>query len=234
MTAHAVTHFGLDVCIVRGMLACSLGLLVHTSRATEIMAIKGQVQLARQLQATPAAVGTKIQEADTMLVPPGSEALVQFDDGARMVVRSGSQLAFRKLGADGEPSLREKTLQLIKGGLRYLSNKLRLGNASGSDRVSFETATSTVGIRGTDIEIAVTEDGASGNPAGTYLKVNTGVAVLSGLDGTQVELAQGGLAFGPEPVTQRGTRSLVRPSARPMQTVPDSVFKPAELDSLLR
>jgi hypothetical protein len=213
------------------LLACAVALLANTSQATEILAIKGQVQLARQQQAASAVVGTKIQEADTLLVPPGSEALVQFDDGAKMVVRSGSQLAFRKLAVDGEPSLREKTLQLIKGGLRYLSNKLR---TNGSDRVSFETATSTVGIRGTDIEIAVTEDGLAGNPPGTYLKVNTGAAVLSGLDGTQVELAPGGLAFGPEPVTQSGTRSLVRPSARAMQTVPDSVFKTADLDSLLR
>ncbi len=216
----------------RCLLACALTWGTVTAQAAEILAIKGPVQLARQQQATPAVVGTKIQESDTLLVPPGSEALVQFDDGAKMVVRSGSQLAFRKLGADGEPSLREKTLQLIKGGLRYLSNKLRSSNSS--DRVSFETATSTVGIRGTDIEIAVAEESAGGIAPGTYLKVNTGAAILSGLDGTQVELAPGGLAFGPDPVTQRGTRSLVRPSARAMQTVPESVFKTADLDSLLK
>ncbi len=232
MTRHLATRDGLAHGLASGMLACSLGFLAQGSQATEILAIKGQVQVARQQKAASAAVGTKIQEADTLLVPPGSEALVQFDDGAKMVVRSGSQLAFRKLGVDGEPGLREKTLQLIKGGLRYLSNKLRPSGSS--DRVSFETATSTVGIRGTDIELAVTEDSLAGNPPGTYLKVNTGAAVLSGLDGTQVELAPGGLAFGPEPVTQRGTRSLVRPSARAMQTVPDSVFKTADLDSLLR
>ena len=71
-----------------------------------------------------------------------------------------------------------------------------------------------VAICGIDIEIAVSDAPVEGNPAGTYLKVNTGQAVLAGLDGAKVELAPGQVAFGAEPPpTAKGTRAIARLSA---------------------
>ena len=197
--------------------------------AANILAVNGQAQLISAQHPTPVVVGMLVKESDALLLLPNAEVLVQFDDGAKMVVRGDSQVVFRKLVEHGPTDTRQKTLQIIKGGLRYLSGVLTLRR-----KVAFETASATVGIRGTDIEIAVSDTPVEGNPAGTYLKVNTGQAVLAGLDGAEVELAPGQVAFGAEPQpTAKGTRAITRPSAARMEMIPLSVFKSAQLDSLL-
>ena len=82
-------------------------------------------------------------------------------------------------------------------------------------QVAFETSTTTVGIRGTDIEIAVAEEPVGSDPAGTYLKVNSGSAVMVAIDGTQVAVDPGQEAFGGEPeLVPRGSNAKPRPAAR--------------------
>lgn len=200
------------------------------AQATQFFAMKGQVQLQRVQTVSTAVVGMQLEEADVIVVPPEAEALVHFDDGAQMVVRGDSQVSFTRLSLTGPPTQRQKTLRLLMGSMRYLSGKSTLGSS-----VSFESKSVIIGIRGTDIEIAVTAEGLNGNPAGTYLKVNTGQAVLSGLDGTQVALEPGQVGFGAEPeLTPRGISIVRRPSARPMPVVPAGLFKTGSMDSLLR
>ena len=197
--------------------------------AANILAVNGQAQLISAQPPTLVVVGMLVKESDALLLSPNAEVLVQFDDGAKMVVRGDSQVLFRKLVENGLLDARQKTLQIIKGGLRYLSGALTIRK-----RVAFETLSATVGIRGTDIEIAVSDAPVEGNPAGTYLKVNTGQAVLAGLDGAEVELAPGQVAFGAEPQpTAKGIRAIARPSAARMEVTPLSVFKLAQLDGLL-
>ena len=198
--------------------------------AANILAVNGQAQLISAQPPTLVVVGMLVKESDALLLSPNAEVLVQFDDGAKMVVRGDSQVLFRKLVENGLLDARQKTLQIIKGGLRYLSGVLTIRK-----KVAFETASATVGIRGTDLEIAVSDMPVAGNPAGTYLKVNTGQAVLAGLDGGEVELNRGEVAFGAEPqLTPRGTRAIARPSAARIEVIPPSVFKSAQLDSFLK
>ena len=198
--------------------------------STQFFAVKGQVQLQRVQTVSTAVVGMQLEEADVIVVPPEAEALVHFDDDAQMVVRGDSQVSFTRLSLTGPPTQRQKTLRLLKGSMRYLS-----GKSTPANRVSFESKSVVIGIRGTDIEIAVTDEGLDGNPAGTYLRVNTGQAVLSGLDGTQVALEPGQVGFGAEPeLTPRGISIVRRPSARPIPVVPAGLFKTGSMDSLLR
>ena len=194
--------------------------------AANILAVNGQAQLISAQPPTLVVVGMLVKESDALLLSPNAEVLVQFDDGAKMVVRGDSQVLFRKLVENGLLDARQKTLQIIKGGLRYLSGALTIRK-----RVAFETLSATVGIRGTDIEIAVSDAPVEGNPAGTYLELNTGQAVL---DGAEVKLSPGQAAFGAEPQpTAKGTRAIARPSTARMEVTPLSVFKLAQLDSLL-
>ena len=137
--------------------------------AANILAVNGQAQLISAQPPTLVVVGMLVKESDALLLSPNAEVLVQFDDGAKMVVRGDSQVLFRKLVENGLLDARQKTLQIIKGGLRYLSGALTIRK-----RVAFETLSATVGIRGTDIEIAVSDAPVEGNPAGTYLELNTG------------------------------------------------------------
>ena len=217
--------------MLRMLAALAVTLCAQAGSAAVLAALKGEVTIERGQQVLRATIGMRIEEADTMVLAPDSEALVRFDDGAKMVLRSQSRLGFEQLVERGRLSRRKSTLNLAIGGMRYVSSKLRGGN-----HASFRTGNASIGIRGTDIEIAVTEDGASGNQPGTYLKVNTGLAVLVGLDGTQVELAPGQVAVGTEPdLTPRGPGAPPgRPAARKLSASDNSMFKPSELDRMLK
>ena len=207
------------------------GLLFYAAaaQAATVLASNGDAWVQRGQQTVPVRPGTEFQDADELVTGPGAEVLVRFADEARMVVRADSRVELRQL-LRKEELQRQQKIAVVKGGLRYLS-----GEKTDRGRVVFTSTHVTIGIRGTDIEIALDEVGGNANPPGTYLKVNSGIAVLTGLDGTAVELAPGEVAMGAEAqVTRSGTRSLRRPSAKKVDIAPANLFKTAALDSLLR
>ncbi|MBC7610302.1 MAG: FecR domain-containing protein [Polaromonas sp.] len=199
------------------------------AQASTLLAAKGQVQIERNQKIVLASIGSVLREADTLMVEPDGEALVQFRDGAKILLRSNSRVNFEQLVQAGEFKNRKKTLKILKGGMRYVSAKV-----ARQSNVVFVTRNVSVGIRGTDIEIVVAEDSQAGNPPGTYLKVNTGQAVLVGQDGTRVEVEPGQVAFGSEPeLTPRGAVGVRRPAARRIESASPGVFRSGALDSLL-
>ncbi len=157
--------------------------------------------------------------------------LVRFDDGARMVLRAGSQFEVKELKLKGPAAARQKTLRILKGGLRYLS-----GWSTAKNKVAFETNTATIGIRGTDIEIVIAADPVNASdPAGTYLKVNTGAATIAAVDGTEVAVDPGQVALGSEPeLVPRGLSARKRPAARKVEGDVSGLFKSGLLDKLLK
>ena len=209
------------------LLALSTLLPVHASK---LVAFSGVVQIERNQQLLPVAVGSVFRESDTLVLEPDAEALVRFRDGANMVLRSNSRVTFDALVQVGAQNKRKKSLRILKGGIRYVSGKI-----ARQSKVAFVTQNVSIGIRGTDIEIAVAEDSVAGNPPGTYLKVNAGQAVLVAQDGTQVEVDPGQVAFGTEPeLTPRGAGGVRRPAARRVEGASSSIFKAGALDRLLR
>ena len=176
---------------------------------------------ARGDQLLRALVGSRLRQGDAFISDANSEALVRFDDGARLALRAESRLEINALKLKGAPAYRQKTIKILKGGLRYIS-----GRATARNNVSFVTNTATIGIRGTDIEIAISEDAINTDPAGTYLKVNTGIATLAAVDGTQVDVDAGQIAFGGLPeLVPRGAGGVRRPSARRIVESVGGLFK---------
>ena len=202
--------------------------------AARVTALSGLVQILRGERLLPAVVGSRLRVGD-QFVTEGveSEALVRFDDGARMALRPDSRLLVTALQLRGAAEARQKTINIIKGGLRYIS-----GRRTVISTVAFQTATATIGIRGTDIEIAVSEDPVNNDPAGTYLKVNSGIANMEATDGTQVDVDAGQIAFGGLPeVVPRGPGGTRRPAARKVEAAVGAVgglFKTGALDRLLK
>ena len=217
------------------LLAALIFLLpVTDARAARVTALSGLVQILRGERLLPAVVGSRLREGDELVTDGAeSEALVRFDDGARMALRSESRLQVTALKLKGFAEARQKTLKIIKGGLRYISGRRTFKNT-----VSFQTATATIGIRGTDIEIAVSEDAVNNDPAGTYLKVNSGIANMEATDGTQVDVDAGQIAFGGLPeVVPRGPGGTRRPAARKVEAAVGAtggLFKTGALDRLLK
>ncbi len=212
------------------LLAVTLILLSWQAQAARITVLNGKVHIVRGDKTLPAVVGTRLRQGDEFVSEADSEALVRFDDGARMALRAESKLLVKSLQLKGPSDSRQKTIRIVKGGLRYIS-----GKSTVKSRVAFETTTATVGIRGTDIEIAVSEDPVNNDPAGTYLKVNTGIATLAAVDGTQVDVDPGQVAFGGEPeLVPRGAGGTRRPAARKVEGSVGVLFKAGLLDKLLK
>lgn len=184
--------------------------LAQDAWAARIVVLNGKLTIQRGDQLLRAVVGSRLRQGDEFISDANSEALVRFDDGARLALREESRLEINALKLKGAPTYRQKTIKIVKGGLRYIS-----GRATAKNNVSFVTNTATIGIRGTDIEIAISEDAINTDPAGTYLKVNAGVATLAAVDGTQVDVDAGQIAFGGLPeLVPRGAGGVRRPSAR--------------------
>lgn len=210
---------------------CASLLVASAAQAALLRSVRGDVQIVRGGTTLTAVVGQRLQQGDVLQSAaavgdtPGSqaggEALVRFDDGARMALRNGSAFELQALKLKGPSATRQKTLRIIKGSLRYIS-----GKATVRQKVSFVTSTATIGIRGTDIEIAISEEAVQDNNPGTYLKVNTGAAVLTASDGAAVDVAPGEVAYGGEPeLVMRGKGGTRRASARKVQALGADVFK---------
>ncbi len=213
-----------------GLIALMLTLTAGQAHAARVTALNGTVQIQRGERLWNAVIGSRLREGDKFVTSGDSEALLRFDDGARMALRADSELEMRELKLKGVAALRQKTIRMFKGGLRYIS-----GRATVRSRVSFVTTTATIGIRGTDIEIAYSEEPVNNEPGGTYLKVNTGLATMQASDGTEVDVDVGQIAYGGLPeVVPRGPGGTRRPAARRIEPSTGGLFKGGTLDKLMR
>lgn len=91
--------------------------------------------------------GDALAEGEVLNTSSRGYVVLGFKDGARMTLRPGTTFVIEKYAHDaGEESA---LLRLVKGGLRALTGLIGKRNPSG---VSINTATATIGIRGTDFD----------------------------------------------------------------------------------
>jgi hypothetical protein len=198
------------------------------SLALQVQAVTGQVTLQRGVSQLEFTVGTRLLQGDQLRSAPGGEVLVRFDDGARLALRSDSEIEIKDLDTLVAAGLPKRMLELIKGGLRYISGQL-----PASHQVFFSTNSAVVGIRGTDIEIALVTHAVSKTDPGTYLRVNNGAATLKGIDESQVEVRAGHVAFGGQ-AEFMAKGGISGPAARKLLAPVRGVFSAGQLDVLLR
>ena len=94
--------------------------------------------------------GLVLNEGDRLTTAEGATAIVAFQDGTRMTVRPNSELLVDQYRYQPNASDNNMLLSLVRGGLRTLTGLLTK-NAPGAARI--QTATATVGIRGTDFDM---------------------------------------------------------------------------------
>ena len=203
--------------------------LIGSAHAARVVLAQGELSLERGDKMLPVTAGTVLHEDDVLRTSSNGETFLRFDNGARMLVRADSAVRFSTLRERGPVSKRRKTIRLVQGGLRYIT-----GVGAARHRVAFETDTATIGIRGTDLDIAVSKDTQADAPTGTYLQVNQGAAVLQALDGTVLDVEHGEQAFGGEPeLTPKGEGGVRRPAGRKLQGLA-GIFKKSGFDALMR
>lgn len=218
--------------LARGaLLAATLAGLLHGPAAWA--AVAGEItHLSGTLSAEKAdgsrkllGVKSQVEEGDTLSTEAGTYARLKFSDGGEVVLRPNSQLKVQSYRYNvAQPAADNMVLAMFKGGLRAITGLL--GQRS-RDKVSFQTATATIGIRGTNFGALLCQNDCAGIPTasgqppgnGLHLDVTDGAIVVSnGAGSVQINLGQFGFVADP------GTPPTVVPPGQGVQvTVPGTI-----------
>lgn len=195
-----------------------------------LAAVAGEITHLSGTLSTQQADGTKkllgvrseVQEGDTLTTEAGTYARVKFVDGGEVVLRPSSQLKIQSYSYNvAQPQNDSMVVSMLKGGLRAITGLL--GKRS-RDKISFQTATATIGIRGTNFGALLCQNDCanvpttSGRPPanGLHVDVTEGAIVVSNDKGS-IEVNAGQFGF----VADQDTPpTLVPPSEGVPVTVP--------------
>lgn len=169
-----------------------------------------------------------VNAGDTISTGANASVVVGMNDGAKVLVRPGTTVTIAESISSGPLGKLAQKLELVIGAIRYVTGDIGKRNPGG---VRLKTPTLTIGIRGTDIELVHAPRTRSGAPGGSFVKVNTGAVALTGLDGSNVDLAageQGSAVLEPPKLRGGGTAPATRKG-----DVPADVFAPQDGDAAL-
>jgi FecR protein len=134
---------------------------------------RGEVSvLSRDGSPRGVAKGDRVVEGETILTGPDGEVLLTTDDSGVLAIRPRSRLTIDTYKVNGNDK-DSVVLNLLRGSLRSVTGWISK-TAPKNYRVTTNTA--TIGIRGTDHEVAIVEEGEN---AGTWNKVTEGATTLS-------------------------------------------------------
>jgi len=132
--------------------------------------------------------GQRVEAGDTIVTGRDGEIHMRMDDNGLIAVRPGTLLKIEAYAANGRDDDRV-LLQLLRGTFRSVTGWIGRGRP---EAYAVRTASATIGIRGTDHEPLVIDEGPE---AGTYDKVNSGGTSLDTNFGkTNVAPGQAGFA----------------------------------------
>lgn len=221
------------MCVTPLIAALALVSLAGSAQAAQFQAVDGRVEIERKGVKFPAVKGVRLKEGDVVRTTDKGEAVVSFVDGSAVAVRTGTQFTLDRYQTHGKPEERSKVLNLTIGALRYVSAVFGAGPKMDT---SLQTATATIGIRGTDFELSyLVPTRGSSDPAGTYVRVNSGLVAVTGKDGSEVEIGTAQTAFAGEPqLAPMGGGAVPPPASRRVANdAVNNVFRNGRFDDLL-
>ena len=147
------------------------------------------------------AVKSEVMEGDTLGTETETYARIKFVDGGEVVMRPGTQLKIENYSYNAaKPESDNIVMSMFKGGLRAVTGLL--GKRS-REKVSFQTETATIGIRGTHFGALLCQNDCGGVPTtggkpppnGLHVDVTSGAITMSNKAGTvQINAGQFGFA----------------------------------------
>jgi len=146
-------------------------------------------------------VKSDVLEGDTLSTEAETYARIKFGDGGEVVLRPGTQLKIENYSYNAaKPESDNILMSMFKGGLRAVTGLIGKRNR---DKVSFQTETATIGIRGTHFGALLCQNDCGGVPTtggqppanGLHVDVTTGAIIMSNRAGTvQINAGQFGFA----------------------------------------
>jgi hypothetical protein len=137
-------------------LALLNGPAAAAGEAGTIKIIKGNVSIDRAGKRAPVTVGDRVMSADRVITGADSAVGITLRDNTRLTAGPNSVVSLDKYSFDSTTHAGELDASVKKGTLSVVSGKLA---AAAPEKVSFRTPTATLGVRGTDFVIEVTDRG---------------------------------------------------------------------------
>jgi len=136
----------------------------------------------------------KIQSGDIVTTDARSEALIKMADESSVVVRQNTQFQFTDFKFEQRAS-DISIFSVLRGTARMISGLIGKNSPS---RVSVRAPTATIGIRGTDFEVAVIPEDSPGARAGIYNYVHDGATNIQIASGQNTDVRKEQTAFAPD------------------------------------
>ncbi|HEY6281988.1 MAG TPA: FecR family protein, partial [Burkholderiales bacterium] len=155
----------------------------HAEVVGRVLMTAGDTSLIRNNQELRVAVGSPVEDHDTLKTGPASNMQVRFTDESIVSLRDQSLLKIDEYKFTGKQDGMEKAFfNLVKGGFRTITGLIGKVNKT---NYGVKTATATIGIRGTNFALLHCSAGNCGVAAkdGLYGGVSGGIIAASNRTG---------------------------------------------------
>ena len=131
--------------------------LAQAQEAGTIARLSGKATITAADNSTREAKASEaVSTGDLIATAAGAEVLVRFKDNSTMIVRSDSKVKISQFRFEKKPTDAVNT-SLVSGTLRAVSGQIAKAQPA---NVKYDAGAATIGIRGTDIEVAIVPEGA--------------------------------------------------------------------------
>ena len=157
--------------------AATAGQITHLSGTLSAKRADGTAKLL--------SVKSEVMEGDTLGTESETYARIKFNDGGEVVMRPGTQLKIESYSYNAaKPESDNIVMSMFKGGLRAVTGLIGKRNR---EKVSFQTETATIGIRGTHFGALLCQNDCGGVPTtggtpppnGLHVDVTNGAITMS-------------------------------------------------------
>jgi hypothetical protein len=214
------------VMMVSATAALSWTPVVEAATAGQITHLSGTLS-AKRADGTSKLLSVKseVMEGDTLGTESETYARVKFNDGGEVVMRPGTQIKIESYSYNAaKPESDSIVMSMFKGGLRAVTGLIGKRNR---EKVSFQTETATIGIRGTHFGALLCQNDCGGVPTtggtpppnGLHVDVASGAITMSnGAGSVQINAGQFGFV-----ANRNAPPGIVPPQQGIQVTMPSSI-----------
>lgn len=184
----------LNCVLAAGLLTASVPAAIAAD-AGAVQDVSGNVTIVGADRSTrKAGAREAIQSGDTVITEARSEAVIKMADDSSVILRPNTQFRFTDFKFEKKPS-DTSIFAVVRGAARMISGLIGKTNPSS---VSVVAKTATIGIRGTDFEVAVIDEDGPQARAGVYNFVRDGGTNIRIATGQNLDVRREQTAFAPE------------------------------------
>ena len=188
--------FGFAIATIAGMMILTIAAPVaYAQDAGAIQQLSGIVNITGADRTTRrAGPRERIRSGDTVTTEGKSEAVIKMGDESSVFLRPNTQFQFTDFRFENKPT--DSSLSsIIRGTARMISGLIGKNSPS---QVAVRASTATIGIRGTDFEVAVITEDTPEARAGVYNFTRDGATNIRIASGQNLDVRKEQTAFAPD------------------------------------